>query len=95
MDKYNLSKETLKQIAQVVAKYVSNQINPNSIYRKADHTSFGQHIHNLDLQVSISIYPNNTYLGNIDGGGSFSGNFTNDSIYINCIQTSNSSTIKI
>ena len=90
MDKNNLSKEALTDIAKMMAKLLTGRINPNSVYKKDLFTSFGQHSNVLNTHVGISYYHNDDkFHGNVDGGGHFSGTITSNSIKIICSQSSN------
>ena len=94
MDNNNLSTEALKEIAGIMARILKGQINPNSIYRKQEFTSFGQHSNLLNTNVGISYYHNeDRFHGNLDGGGHFSGSISNNTINIICSQTSNSTSV--
>lgn len=93
-DKSQLSIESLQDIAKMVRRYLQNNINPNSIYANTNFTSFGEYSHLLEDNISISFYHNNnSFHGNVNNGGHFSGSVVNNIIYINCSQTSNSTSI--
>lgn len=96
MDKYNLSDEALKDIASIMRKYLNGKVNPNAVYQKIDHLSFGQHSLLINDHIGFSYYPgSNSFHGNVNNGGHFFGNISDQTISITCSQTQNSTHITL
>ena len=93
MDKNNLSTEALVEIASIMRNYLNGIISPIN-YDYGDFITFSYHSDIISDVIMFSYYPEQeTFHGNVNNGGSFTGNLSTNYIFITCSQTSNSTTI--